>query len=104
MISIIVQIYIVGLYLERCIQSIVNQFFKNIEIFLVNDGSTDSSPKKIVMSGNSEIQELLLFTKRTVVCQVQEIPASMFLKERNFALLILMIGLSRISLNSWIMR
>ena len=42
-ISIIVPIYNSGLYLEKCLDSIINQSYKNIEIILVNDGSTDNS-------------------------------------------------------------
>ena len=42
-ISIIVPIYNVELYLNECIESIVNQSFENLEIILINDGSTDSS-------------------------------------------------------------
>lgn len=42
-ISIIVPIYNVEKYLKRCIDSIINQSYTNIEIILVNDGSTDNS-------------------------------------------------------------
>lgn len=42
-ISIIVPIYNVEKYLNDCIESIINQTYKNLEIILVNDGSTDSS-------------------------------------------------------------
>lgn len=42
-ISVIVPIYNVEKYLERCILSIVKQTYKNLEIILVNDGSTDNS-------------------------------------------------------------
>lgn len=42
-ISIIVPIYNVGVHLVRCIDSIVNQSYDNIEVILVNDGSTDDS-------------------------------------------------------------
>lgn len=45
LISIIIPVYNVEKYLERCIESVINQTLKNIEIILVNDGSTDSSPK-----------------------------------------------------------
>lgn len=42
-ISIIVPIYNCEKYISRCIESIVNQTYKNIEIILINDGSTDST-------------------------------------------------------------
>ncbi|MBS5924675.1 glycosyltransferase family 2 protein [Clostridium perfringens] len=42
-ISIIVPIYNSEKYLERCIDSLINQTLRNIEIILVNDGSTDKS-------------------------------------------------------------
>ena len=42
-VSIIVAVYNVGLYIERCLQSITNQTYNNLEIIVVNDGSTDNS-------------------------------------------------------------
>lgn len=42
-VSIIVPIYNVEKYLRDCIESIINQTYTEIEIILVNDGSTDSS-------------------------------------------------------------
>lgn len=42
-ISIIVPVYNVEAYLSRCLDSIVHQTYKNLEIILVNDGSKDSS-------------------------------------------------------------
>ena len=43
LISIIVPVYNVENYLERCINSILIQTYKNIEILLIDDGSTDNS-------------------------------------------------------------
>lgn len=43
-VSIIVPIYNVENYLERCVESLINQTFSNLEIILVNDGSPDKSP------------------------------------------------------------
>lgn len=42
-VSIIVPIYNMENYLEKCIESIIEQSYKNIEIILINDGSTDQS-------------------------------------------------------------
>ena len=43
LVSVIVPIYNVEKYLSKCIESIINQTLSNIEIILINDGSTDSS-------------------------------------------------------------
>lgn len=46
-VSIIVPIYNAEEYIRRCIDSLINQTYKNIEIILLNDGSTDSTDKII---------------------------------------------------------
>lgn len=45
LISVIVPIYNVEKYLDRCVGSIINQTYKNLEIILVDDGSPDNCPK-----------------------------------------------------------
>ena len=47
-ISVIIPVYNVEKYLARCLNSIIKNTYKNIEIILVNDGSKD---KKQEMSG-----------------------------------------------------
>lgn len=45
--SIIVPIYNIYQYIDKCVESIVNQTYRNLEIILVNDGSTDDSLEKL---------------------------------------------------------
>lgn len=43
LISVIIPVYNVEKYLKICLESVVNQTYKNLEIIIVNDGSTDNS-------------------------------------------------------------
>ena len=45
LVSVIVPVYNVEKYLERCINSIIQQSYNNLEIILIDDGSTDASGK-----------------------------------------------------------
>ena len=42
-VSIIIPVYNVEKYLQRCIESVLQQTYKDIEVVLVDDGSTDNS-------------------------------------------------------------
>lgn len=43
LISIIIPIYNVENYIRKCLESVINQTYKNIEIIIVNDGTEDNS-------------------------------------------------------------
>ncbi|VJF83862.1 putative glycosyltransferase [Streptococcus pneumoniae] len=43
LVSVVIPVYNVENYLEECIQSVLNQTYTNLDIVLVNDGSTDAS-------------------------------------------------------------
>lgn len=45
LISVIVPVYNVEEYLDKCLESIVNQTYKNLEILLIDDGSPDNCPQ-----------------------------------------------------------
>lgn len=53
-ISVIVPVYGVEKYIEKCISSIVNQTFKDIEIIIVDDGTKDNSIKIVESSFNDK--------------------------------------------------
>ena len=42
-ISVIIAVYNVEDYIKRCLESIVNQTYNNMQIIIVDDGSTDKS-------------------------------------------------------------
>lgn len=46
LISVIIPVYNVEEYIDRCVNTVMKQTYKNLEIILVDDGSTDSSAQK----------------------------------------------------------
>lgn len=86
LISIIIPVYKVEKYLNRCVNSVVNQSYKNIEIILVDDGSPDKCPEiceewarkdcriKVIHKENGGLSDArnkgLEFAKGTYVCFV----------------------------------
>lgn len=47
-ITVVIPVYNVEDYVERCLKSVINQSYENIEVIIVNDGSTDLSEKVIL--------------------------------------------------------
>lgn len=62
LISVIVPVYNVEKYLRRCLDTIINQTYKNIEILLVNDGSKDNS-YNILLEYASKDDRIIVFNK-----------------------------------------
>ena len=61
-VSIIVPVYNVEEYIERCLDSLVNQTLKDIEIIIVNDGSTDDS-KEIIQKYLNKYKNIVYLEK-----------------------------------------
>ena len=65
MVSIIVPVYNAEQYLRRCVDSILNQEYTDFEVFLVNDGSTDSSGDICEEYGNKDTRVIVIQKENT---------------------------------------
>lgn len=63
LISVIVPVYNVEKYLKRCIESILRQTFKEFELLLIDDGSTDSSGK-ICDESSEDDKRIIVYHKK----------------------------------------
>lgn len=61
-ISIVIPIYNTEKYLKKCLYSVVNQSYKNIEILIINDGSTDNS--HIICEEFSENDDRIIYINK----------------------------------------
>ena len=66
-VSIIIPVYNSEKYLRQCLDSVVNQTLKEIEIIIINDGSTDNS-LKIIQEYANKYQNLKLIDKENEGC------------------------------------
>lgn len=57
-ISVIIPVYNCELYIERCLESLLNQTLQDLEIILVDDGSKDNSLKVISKFSDSRIKQI----------------------------------------------
>ena len=62
-ISVIIRVYNVEEYLKRCLDSVVNQSYKNLEIILIDDGSTDNSSKILKQYSQKDVRIIILNQK-----------------------------------------
>ena len=70
-ISVIIPVYKVEKYLNRCIESVVKQTYVNLEILLVDDGSPDMCPK-ICDDWEKKDKRIHVIHKKMVAYQMQE--------------------------------
>ncbi|HEX7869299.1 MAG TPA: glycosyltransferase family 2 protein, partial [Chryseobacterium sp.] len=62
-VSVIVPVYNVENYLAKCLDSLVNQTYQNLEILVVNDGSKDGSEEIIKQYSEQYSDKIKAFTK-----------------------------------------
>lgn len=65
LVSVIVSLYNCEKYIEKCLNSILNQTYQNIEIIIVNDGSNDNSLKIVneIKKKNDKKDKIKIFSK-----------------------------------------
>lgn len=63
LVSIIIPVYNVEKYLDRCMQSVFLQSYKNLEIILIDDGSPDSCPRLCDIYGKNDKRVKVLHKK-----------------------------------------
>lgn len=72
-ISIIVPIYNGEKYIKRCLDSLINQSYKNIEIVLINDGSNDNSLKIMKEYSEADKRIVVIDKKNTGVSDTRNL-------------------------------
>ena len=71
-VSVIVPVYNVEKYIDKCLASLVNQTLKDIEIIVVNDGSPDNS-QEIIDKYVKKYTNVKSYIKKMVGCLMLEI-------------------------------
>ncbi|TDJ87590.1 glycosyltransferase family 2 protein [Campylobacter volucris] len=62
-VGVVIPIYNVQKYLKECLDSVINQTYKNLQIILINDGSTDENSLKIAKEYTLKDERITLFDK-----------------------------------------
>ena len=73
LVSIIIPCYNQAQYLEEAVQSALDQTYSNIEIIIVNDGSSDNTQQVSEKFQKNILEIYKLFLKKTVAYQMQGI-------------------------------
>ena len=66
LVSVVIPVYNVEKYLRQCLDSVINQTYKNLEIVCVNDCSTDSSPQILEEYAKSDSRIRILNNKQNL--------------------------------------
>lgn len=66
-VGVVIPIYNVEKYLKECLDSVINQTYTNLEIILVNDGSTDENSLNIAKEYTLKDKRITLLIKKMVV-------------------------------------
>ena len=90
LVSVIVPVYNVQEYLTQCLESIVSQSYGNLDIVLIDDGSTDSSVLFAILMQKTIKYEF--FIPRIMDYLVPEITELIMQRDNLLLLLIAMIG------------
>lgn len=80
-ITIIVPVYNAEKYLQKCIESLINQTYRNLEIILVNDGSTDKSKNVITEYANKDARIKFIDQENSGVSKARNTALSMMTGE-----------------------
>ena len=72
LISVIIPVYNVKQYMDHCMDTVLNQTYGNLEIFLIDDGSTDDSGKLCDKYAEKDSRIRVIHKKKTEVYQMQE--------------------------------
>lgn len=86
LVTVIIPVYNVESYLKKCIESVLSQTYKNLEVFLVDDGSTDNCPK-ICDEFASKDRRVIVIHKKMKVRALQEMWRSISVKANILLLL-----------------
>ncbi|EHY1214008.1 glycosyltransferase family 2 protein, partial [Campylobacter jejuni] len=84
-VGVVIPIYNVEKYLRECLDSVVNQTYKNLQVVLVNDGSTDENSLNIAKEYTLKDERFILFDKENGgLSSSRNVGIEFFSKEYDF--------------------
>ena len=93
LISIIVPMYNAAQFIKKCITSILNQTYKNFELLIINDGSTDNS---LEICNKFKDQRIKIINQENTGSEYARLTGIKLSKGNIYVLLMQMIGLPKI--------